>query len=329
MARILAVVGILAAFLFAACSGDDAPDPTDAPADECLATGRASVGAKPWAVASDAATNRLYSADEFDNTVTIIDLCTHEQVAKVNSGTGPNSISVNHKTGVAFISNFNSNDVTVIESDAVTATIPVGQNPWSVLADEDANVAYVANSQSGSISVVEPGSPQPLDTIEDLAEPRGLARIGRTLYVAEAAANRVRAIDLDSGVPAGEVAVGQRPQGLAVDESAGELWVTNVDDGTVSVVDLEAMTVVATIAVGLSPLQVAVDPQRHRAYTADSFADAISVIDTQTHQLLNSYRSVQRPWDVEVSESGLLVYVANSATSEVLILGPDELEPAD
>ena len=126
MARILAVVGILAAFLFAACSGDDAPDPTDAPADECLATGRASVGAKPWAVASDAATNRLYSADEFDNTVTIIDLCTHEQVAKVNSGTGPNSISVNHKTGVAFISNFNSNDVTVIESDAVTATMPAG-----------------------------------------------------------------------------------------------------------------------------------------------------------------------------------------------------------
>jgi YVTN family beta-propeller protein len=329
MARILAVFAVLAALAVAACSGDDDAGPTDSPSDECLATGAVSVGSKPWAVATDAASNRLYSADEFDNTVTILDLCTHAQVAKADSGTGPNSISVNHQTGVAFVSNFNSNDVTVIEGDAVIRTIPIGQNPWSVLADSDANVAYVANSQSGSISVVEAGSPQTIDTIEDLAEPRGLARIGRTLYVAEASANRVRAIDLDTGAPAGEVAVGQRPQGLAVDEAAGQLWVTNVDDGTVSVVKLDTMSVVATIAVGLSPLQVAVDPQRHRAYTADSFADAISVIDTQSHQVLNSYRSVQRPWDVEVSESGLLIYVANSATSEILILDPDDIEPGD
>jgi YVTN family beta-propeller protein len=219
--------------------------------------------------------------------------------------------------------------VTVIQDDAVVATIPVGQAPWSVLADDEADVAYVANSEGGSVMILSADQPAPLHTIEGLAGPRGLALNGRTLYVAEASANRVRAIDLDTNEFAGEVTVGQRPQGLAIDPSRNELWVTSLDDATVSVLDLETLTVVATIPVGVSPLQVTVDPDRSRAYTADSFADSITVVDTQTQHVIATYRGVQRPWDVETSEDGLLVYVANSATSEILALDPASLESAD
>ena len=330
-------MGILltAAFTLAACSGGGygGDDDVSTPADGCAGAGSISVGSKPWAVASDAGSNRLYSADEFDNTITVVDLCTHATLATLPSGTGPNSISVNHRTGVAFISNFNSNDVTVILADQVIQTIPVGAAPWAVLADEDANVAYVANSAAASVMILDAEQPMPVDTIEGLEEPRGLARLGRTLYVAEAAANRVRAINLDTLEPAGDVAVGQRPQGLALDSVANRLWVTNVDDATVSVIDLASsgrslvgvMDVIATIPVGLSPLQIAVDPKSHRAYTADSFADAVTVIDTESQQVILTFTDIERPWDVEISEDGLYIYVANSATSEIKVFKPEQL----
>jgi YVTN family beta-propeller protein len=329
---------LAAALALAACSSGGDDDGTGA--GGCVGAGSISVGSKPWAVATDAAANRLYSANEFDNTISVVDLCTHATIATLPSGTGPNSISVNHKSGVAFISNFNSNDVTVIQADQVIQTIPVGQAPWAVLADEDANVAYVANSRAGGVMILDAAESRPVGVIGAFKEPRGLARLGRTLYVADAADNVIRAINLDTLEPAGEATVGQRPQGIALDAAANRLWVTNVDDATVSVIDLVTMAVVETIPVGLSPLQIAVVPQRHRAsavadgraYTTDSFADTITVIDTESLQVIATYRDVKKPWDVEISEDGLYIsedglyiYVANSATSEIKVFSPEQL----
>lgn len=327
MTRISLVAAASVTLLALACGGGgDSNDNGAAPTGACGTAGAVPVGAKPWAVAADSGTDRIYSANEFDNTVTVLHRCTHQELAVLDSGTGPNSISVDRATGVAFVSSFNSNDVTIIKDDAVARRIPVGLNPWAVLADQGAGVAYVANSQDGSISVVDPDVDAPVQTFGGFAEPRGLALLGRTLYVAEAGANRVRALDLETGQFAGEAAVGQRPQGIAVDPEAGELWVTNVDDASASVVDIETMTTLAMVPVGLSPLQVAVDPVRNRAYTADSFGDSITVIDTASRQVINTYSAVQRPWDVEVAEDGLYIYVASSATGEVLILSPAQLE---
>jgi YVTN family beta-propeller protein len=321
----LAALAILAVTELVACSdnGEGGPSITTR---SCETAGTVQVGAKPWAVGVDERRHRLYSADEFDNTITIVDLCSHAKITTLGSGIGPNSISVNRETGAAFVSNFNSNEVTIIQDDQVKRTVHVGEAPWAVLADEEAGLAYVANSQSGNISIVNPETDTPAGTIDGLAEPRGLALYGRTLLVAEANANRVRAFDLETKTFTGEAAVGQRPQGLAVDTAANELWVTNVDDATVSVISLKTMAVIETIAVGLSPVQVAVNSTRQRAYTADSFADTVTVIDSGGRRVLNAFTGVQRPWDVEASSASGYIYVANSATSEIIVFEAAALE---
>jgi YVTN family beta-propeller protein len=308
---------LLALAVFACSSGDDDTElPSTIP-----------VGSKPWAVAVNEGTGRLYSANEAANSITIVDLATRREITTLSGGSGPNAAAVNRATGRVYIANAFSNDVTVIENDAVIATIPTGESPWDVAVDEAADRVYVANAASGTagtVSVIDGATNTNIDTISGFTQPWGVIVIDGTLYVADANANAVRKVDVSTGQITAQVSVGERPRGLAYDSSTGRLYVTNTEEESVSVIDLPAFQVVATIPVGLSPLEIAVNPVRQEAYVVNSLDDSLSVIDTAAEDVRASLKVGRQPWDVKVSADGFYIYVASAGTSEIRVLTPDE-----
>ena len=140
------------------------------------------VGQKPWAVAVNANIGRLYSANEYDSTISVADLNSGKVIATLPSGTNPLAIAVNRKTGSAYVANFTGNDVTVIGSDdKVAATISVGATPWDVTVDEDANRVYVANSEDGTVSVIDGATNTVVNTITGFSQPWGVIVFGGKL----------------------------------------------------------------------------------------------------------------------------------------------------
>ena len=58
----------------------------------------------------------------------------------------------------AYVTNNGSNNVSVIDTNAVPATIPVGSNPYGVAVTPDGRTAYVANAGSNTVSVIDTAS---------------------------------------------------------------------------------------------------------------------------------------------------------------------------
>ena len=220
-----------------------------------------SVGAKPWAVAIDPVDNRLYAANEFDNTVSVVDLCTHAVVATLPSGIGPRSISVDRKTGAAYVVDFNSNDVTVIAGDKVTQTIPVGRTPgpsWPTPMQERCTspTRRTAPSESSTRPPTRRSRPSRASSSHGVS-PSPAARSTSPMPVQ----NLVRAVNLDTLRPQARSPSARGRRAWPSTPTANRFYVTNIEDGTAFRRRPRTMYVVGTIGVGLSPFQIAVDPK--------------------------------------------------------------------
>ena len=91
----------------------------------------------------------------------------------------------------------------------------------------------------------------------------------------------------------------------------GNIYVTNIGDGTVSVIDI-AIRNVAFITVGTAPWGVAISPNGSFVYVANSDSSTVSVIDTSTRTVTDTITvGFNGPSGVAISPDGSFVYVTN------------------
>jgi YVTN family beta-propeller protein len=124
------------------------------------------VGNSPNGVSVNPNTNKAYVANNYDNTVSVIDGGTNKVVATlpgteippagITVGNSPQDVSVNPDTNKAYVANYDDNTVSVIDgrTNKVLSTINVGNTPYGVSVNPDTNMAYVANRNNGTVSVI-------------------------------------------------------------------------------------------------------------------------------------------------------------------------------
>jgi YVTN family beta-propeller protein len=114
-------------------------------------------------VGSDPTTNRIYTAHDVNNTVSVIDGATNTEIATVPVGSSPVAVAVNPTTNRIFTTNYLSNDVTIIDgaTNTVIATVPVGIEPIASAVNPTTGLIYTANSISDSVSVFSDNLPPP------------------------------------------------------------------------------------------------------------------------------------------------------------------------
>jgi len=166
-------------------------------------------------------------------------------IATIGVGQGPGDVAVDSAAGTVYVTNADSNTVSVIDMATntlkATITLPMASDPGAVAVDSGTGTVYVANhdpDNGGSVSVIDP------------------------------ATNTVKAT----------IRLAYHPNGVAVDPAAGTVYVTNWLVNTVSVIDTATRTVTATIPVGTEPAGVAADPSTHTAYVTNFGDGTVSVI---------------------------------------------------
>ena len=161
----------------------------------------------------------------------------------------------------AYIPNYNSHDVSVIDldSDTVIATIPVGNNPFGVAVSEIKNRVYVTNAHDKTISVIDAALETVVDTIPVDNTPTGIAvnPAGTRVY---AGYNRIdgaslAVIDTSNNTIINKIHVGKNPWGIDVNSTGTRVYVvnryedTNTSYGSVKVIDTTNDSVVASIPI--------------------------------------------------------------------------------
>lgn len=123
-------------------------------------------------------------------------------------------------------------ELVVLDTTDITsgpkASIAVGGHPAHVIADAEGGLAYVTNSEDDTVSV----------------------------------------IDLEQGKTVAAVATGDYPHGLRMSPDGKSIYVANVEDGTVSVIDTASRSETARIKVGVAPVQVGFTPDGSRVYVS-------------------------------------------------------------
>ncbi len=211
-----------------------------------VVTGNISVGTGPVNIAYDSLDNRMYVANQVDNTVSVINCTTNLVVGSpIAVGSSPVAIAYDSLDNRMYVTNQTDDTVSVINctTNLVVATISVGTTPFSIAYDSLDNRMYVGNQYDNTISVINCTT------------------------------------NLVVGSP---IAVGSSPVAIAYDSLDNRMYVTNQTDDTVSVINCTTNLVVATISVGTisAPSGVSYNSSNKKIYVTDPNINNVSVITT-------------------------------------------------
>jgi YVTN family beta-propeller protein len=245
----------------------------------------------------------------------------------VRVGSSPTGVAVNPATGLVYVSNYDSNTVSVISesSDSVVATIPVGLSPNGVAFDPVTNEVWVANESSFTLSVISTTSNTVINTVSVGAgnEPYGVAIDTSDGYVYNTDWNtsEVSVTDDRTVPPTGvaAISVGIDPYGLAVNSSTNNVYVAESQAGRVAIIN--GTTVTGSLSAGTKTDGVAVDPSTNSLFVSNYTAGTIDKFDTATNTLVSSIDPGSEPAGLAVDPGNQTVWAA--AEGARLIQAPE------
>ena len=224
-------------------------------------TSSASVGNTPAHVAINRAGTRAYTADQYGNTLSVVDVSTGDPLATVPLGGNGFNLLVS-STGQRVYVTTGNGLLHIIDAASNTSleAIEVGAAANGLALHEPSGTLYVSSRDAARITAIDTdelavirmysvsGSPQRIAISADNSE----------LYIASEAVG-LEILDVANGERTIVQAVEGAAVGLAQSPDAEEIWVTHPPLGLVTVVDRVSRVVKRTDEIGSSPRNVAFD----------------------------------------------------------------------
>ncbi len=227
----------------------------------------------------------------------------NQVVNTLSVGNQPDHITINPQGTLAYVSNFGSGTVSVINlaTNTVANTITVENGPQGIAFNPSGTFAYVTNlcgtgSSCGYETSTEPG----------------------TVSIINVATNTV----------VNTVTVGGEPFGVTVNPQGTLAYVLNscnpappcsAQNGTISVINLATNAITNTIQMGTSLTTAAFSPNGMLAYvvsycniTCTNYQGKLSTINVATNTVVNTITLGNGASGISINPSGTLAYVVNN-----------------
>ena len=159
-----------------------------------------------------------------------------------------------------------------VATDSELARVDVGRHPRGVAIPSDSEVAYVTVMGEAEIVVIGLDSFRLLGTVPDPGTtPRHIALSpdDRYLYVSNHRMNSVRKIDLRAGGVAGIASTGTETRSLVLSDDGTALYVVNYQEGTMSKVRTSDMEILQTVPTGVHPVGITYDAETRQVWVAN------------------------------------------------------------
>jgi DNA-binding beta-propeller fold protein YncE len=210
-------------------------------------------------------------------------------IATVGVQSGPVDGAYDPSNGLVYIANEQDNNVSVLSGTSVVATVNVsgGSTDCSLCAEPDF-VAY--NGANGYVYVVDRLS-------------------------GEGAGGAVTVLSGTTAV--GTVEVGIDPTFAVVDNSSGEVYVTNALSNSVTVIQ-DALPG-TSVAVGQTPVSAAWDPLNGQVFVANDGSQDVSVLSGTS--VVGALPAGSGPDSIAFDPSGSYIDVANNLSNNLTIYG--------
>ena len=129
-----------------------------------------------WAMASNPGTKKVYAVSAGNAVATVINGRSHA-TNTVRTGEIPCAVAVDSISGRAFVANYASGNVTVIDggNDSVIGTVNAGAYPQSIAVDSSDHRVFVGSTREGTITVLDGTNNSVLGTVRTGQAPFAIA----------------------------------------------------------------------------------------------------------------------------------------------------------
>ena len=305
------------------------------------------VDQKPSNIGLNFKVKRLYvSNGEGNINIKAIDLndrLSTNILSHIPTGIHPNEIAIgiakNNKTEMVYVTNTDSNSVSVIDgtTNLLKKIVPVGQKPNDIIFNEKTRELYVSNSLSNTLSVIDTKTETVKYTINSSGKnPQGLGidNNKNLIYVVNTDSNSVSVIDgTTREVINKNITVENKPIGIAVDVKHDLVYVTNYGSNSVSVIDGTTREVInKNITVENKPIGIAVDVKHNLVYVTNYGSNSVSVIDGTTREVIGhiplkkTLTQGKGPVDIVLDSKSRFAYLSASSSNNIFILNLFEIK---
>ena len=107
----------------------------------------------------------------------------------------------------------------MLDTGEVTSRIAVPRGPREVAIGSQRRFLLVSSPPAGKVTLIDSFQHRVVEMFGGFGSPRGIEIVGRYAYVADAARGEIVVLDLEKRKRVGRVAVGPRPQHLAIGDA--------------------------------------------------------------------------------------------------------------
>ena len=253
----------------------------------------------------------------------------------VTVGITPTAIAANPTTGLVYVANSGDNTVSIIENNAVVATVGVGTTPNAVAVNPNNGYVYVANTGDNTVTVLS-GTSIVSAAINVGVIPNDIA-VNPTddkVYIVNNGFNtNVGSISILSGTQwLKNINVGNDPRAVDVNPQTGYIYVAGGrgETGTVAVLS-DTLIIETFLPVGHSPGDIAINPTTDLAYVplykSSSGSTGQVVIMGRTEAAIITIKPEDSETQFDTGNPDVTIEIPGDAVNGAITLRYTEWEP--
>lgn len=225
---------------------------------------------------------------------------------------------------LAYVTNQNSSDLSVLDLDrrAEIARRPLPGKPAGVAVSPDGAV-YTVSPDSKTVRRFDASGRETARAVLD-GGPIGIALARGLVFVSDWYNARIWILKADTLAPAGTLATGSAPAGLAVSPEGRWLASADRDANQVSVFALDTLALHCRLTVGTRPFGLAFAPDG-RLFVGNVGSDDVTVLDVSAGKTLATVPVGARPYGVAFARGR--AFVTNQYADSVSVIDLDTLDP--
>ncbi len=269
----------------------------------------------------------LLVGNKGENTLSFIDLASGRELGRSPTGPMPHEIAVSPDGRQAAVVAYGgrSLDVYDVASRARLRTIDLAPNqgPHGLVWLGDGRI-LATTERSQSLTVVDTRRGDAVSAIPTGQQGTHMVAVSpdRTrAYTANIGSGTVTVIDLAEGRKLRDLAVGGRPEGIALSRDGRELWVGDLEGARVQAYDTRTFERLAEVRTGPVPIRVAASPDGRWIVTSNLGTGSLTVIDARTRQAVREVpvSGSREAGQVTIlfSPDGRRVYAAETGRNQV------------
>lgn len=281
------------------------------------------VGPNPRRLVYSTALGRVYIVNDVTpGVVTVFDATAGAVVATIPVGARPRNIAADFKNGEVYVSNFDSNTMSVIATatNEVTATVPVGSRPFMGEVDRVRGLVYVVSQLDRVVDIIDAKTKTVFARVNTGNQPSAATvdpRSGK-VYVNNTLDQSITVIDPDNNVVKTVDGTGAGSTFGLVSTVYRRYYLPNALDNTVTILDTDTDQIVRHVPVGASPQQVNNDSSGGDLYVVNRVSNSVSIIDLRTEKVTGTVEVGVNPWRVYLGLGRAFALNENGAAHDTM-----------